>query len=390
MNIIVLSSAMIDEEFNQYTTIARIKPNPSNQNFYSKLIKALAYNNNVSVLSLRPFVKGSLLDTYLDARVAVDGMVHYYYPFQKITKLYKLFRQEKEILRVVDNIVQEQHYDNFVVVVDTLRYSLLKVAHKLRKKYGCKIIGVLTDNPQNLSGIRSSYVKSIKNNANNFDGYLALSEGLNKFFNLKKKPYYVFEGLVDDIEPVARLTIQNYFFFGGALYERYGVKRLVDAFHHSNSHYKLVIGGHGELVNYIENVARKDQRILFIGQVNKKELYGLEQNAYVNFNPRPYTIKLDKESVPSKLLEYFASGTPTITTMHTALHEKFYEDAIWLMDDSEHSFVKTIETIDDYDYKELKKSASTARLKVYEFYGLKNQGDAITHFLYDVTSSSNN
>ena len=67
MNIVVLTSSMADADFNEFAKSARIKPNPSNQNFYNKLIKALSFYNNVSVLSLRPFVKGMFDDDYLDS-----------------------------------------------------------------------------------------------------------------------------------------------------------------------------------------------------------------------------------------------------------------------------------------------------------------------------------
>ncbi len=387
MNIIVLTSAMIDEEFNQYSKIARIKPNPSNQNFYSKLIKALSYRNNVSVVSLRPFVKGALSDQYLDGRVGVDGTVHYYYPYVEAGRLYKMFKQEKEILRTINQIVNEQHYDNFVVIVDVLRYILLKVAHSIRKKYRMPIVGVVTDNAANLSNVKKSYVSSIKIKSANLDGYIALSQDLNKVYNAQSKPSYIMEGLVEDVETMQPLTIGDYFFFGGALYERYGVKHLVDAFHKSSSTHNLVIAGHGDLTNYIENIAKKDKRILFLSQVEKQVMYGLEQNALANINPRPFSVKLDKESVPSKLLEYFASGAPTITTMHTKLHETFADNAIWLISDTENGLLKVIDSFDDNDYKELKKSASSGRLKVYELYGLKNQGEGLTNYLTDLTSS---
>ena len=62
MNVIVLTSSMADQDFNEFSRTARIKPNPSNQNFYNKLIKSLSFFNNVSVLSLRPLVKGMFDD----------------------------------------------------------------------------------------------------------------------------------------------------------------------------------------------------------------------------------------------------------------------------------------------------------------------------------------
>ena len=51
MNILVFSSAMRENDFSLYQEEAKIKPNPSNQNFYYKLIKTLAINNTVSVVS---------------------------------------------------------------------------------------------------------------------------------------------------------------------------------------------------------------------------------------------------------------------------------------------------------------------------------------------------
>ena len=43
----------------------------------------------------------------------------------------------------------------------------------------------------------------------------------------------------------------------------------------------------------------------------------------------------------------------------------------------------------DHDYKELKKQATSARLKVYELYGLRNQGEGMTHFIESINSSLN-
>lgn len=387
MNLIILTSAMMDTDFNEFASKAKIKPNPSNQNFYSKLIKALSNNNSVNVISLRPFVKGMFDENILESSESSDGLIHYYYPYIKATKSFKLFYQENEIMNTVNRIVSEQHYANFVVVVDTLRYSLVKAANKIKAKYNVPVIGVVTDNPDNISLTSTSYVKSIKKQTQNYDGYIALSEALNKVFNHKTKPYYITEGLVEDYEPIKKLPIRDYLFFAGSLSERFGVKRFVDAFHKSSSPYKLVIAGDGELKKYITEMAEKDKRILYLSMIDKKTIYGLEQNAIMNINPRPYNYRFDRESVPSKLLEYFASGAPTLSTMHTKLHELFTFDCIWIENDDEKSLERAIESIEEYDYKELKKQATSARLKVYELYGLRSQGEAMSHFIESINSS---
>ena len=265
MNIVVLTSSMADADFNEFAKSARIKPNPSNQNFYNKLIKALSFYNNVSVLSLRPFVKGMFDDDYLDSRDGNDGTIKYYYPYIKASKSFKVSKQTDEILGTFERLLIEQGYKSFVLVVDTLRYSLLKAAKEIVKRYGCKVIGVVTDNPSNISGARPNYITSIKRLTNNFDGYIALTESLNRVINIKKKPSLVTEGLVEDIEESPKLPIGEYIFFGGALSERFGVRRMLDAFHKSNSKFKTRYSG--------ESTIKLWPNTIFSGLVNSRKTF---------------------------------------------------------------------------------------------------------------------
>lgn len=77
MNVLVFTSSMPDSHFSTYQDEAVIKPNPSNQNFYSKLIKTLAINNNVSVVSHRPFTKGMFKHrAVLDGDIVMDGNIN--------------------------------------------------------------------------------------------------------------------------------------------------------------------------------------------------------------------------------------------------------------------------------------------------------------------------
>lgn len=388
MNIIVLTSSMTNEDFNDFAGRAKIKPNPSNQNFYNKLIKAFGVFNSVSVVSLRPFVKGMFDEDYLDSRTSAEGTIKYYYPYLKATKNFKAFKQAEEIAETVDHVVLEQGYDSFILVVDTLRFALLKAAKLIIKKYNCFSVGVITDNPANLSGVNPAYISQIKKNVSDFDAYIALSETLNRVLNIKKQPAYIVEGLVEDAVTSPRLPINDYIFFGGALYERFGVRHLVDAFHKSSSSLKLVIAGTGELRKYISDLADKDRRILYLGLLDKETIYTLEQQAVMNINPRPYDWKMDRESVPSKLLEYFASGAPTMSTKHTRLMELFTNTVIWLDNDSEAYIERAIESIDTMDKSELKKKAASTRTKVYELYGIRTQGELMTHFLMSVKDAS--
>lgn len=389
MNVLIFTSAMVEKEFAEYQTVADIKPNPSNQNFYAKLIKALSFNNNVSVISHRPFVKGMFDDPILERKQTIDKGVKYYYTKIETSRFYKLKGEAKEIVSVAEKAIKELSSDKFVIVVDTLRINLLRAAKIVAKKHKAKIVGVLTDNPANLSNVKAKYTKIIIKNSLKLDGYLALSKGLLKAFKVEKKPNYIFEGLVDELIQTKKQPIGEYYFFGGALFERYGVKNLIDAFSEMNLKQKLVIAGNGPLKEYIYNYAEKNGKILYLSQLPKEQIYGLEQNSIANINPRPFSRKLDEESVPSKLLEYLASGVPTISTVHSKLFEIFKDDVFWITDSSKEGIINAIKNFTELDKSKLKKQATTARLKVFEIYGVKNQGERISYFLTSLSSSNN-
>lgn len=389
MNIIVFTSSMVESEFVSFQNEARFKPNPSNQNFYAKLIKALSLNNNVVVVSHRPVAKGMFDENEFPRSESRSGNVKYYYTRIKCGLKYKLFEAEKEILNVAKKAARDFPSNNYLVITDTLRVNLLKAAIKFGKINRVKVVGMLTDNPANLSNSKKSYTSVINKNVKKLDAYLSLSTGLLKAFEVSNKPNYIFEGLVDEKIETKKPVIGSYYFFGGALFERYGVKNLINAFIDSSIKEKLVIAGTGPLRSYIFNNLENNNKILYVSQLPKEDVYGYEQNAIVNINPRPYSRKMDEESVPSKFLEYLASGTPTMSTMHTKLFEIFKEDVFWITNDSKEGIQKALEDFAKEDRKILEHNALNARKKVYEIYGVRPQGERITYFLETLSSSFN-
>ena len=369
---------MDDTDFNSHSNLLEVKPNPSNQNFYSKLVFSLGEFNNVSVLSLRPLAKGSLKNLAIDESVNLRNNIHYYYPRSSSSKCYKLFKEKKNILSIFDRIVENEKYDSFVIIVDTLRRQLLECAHLIAKKYKAKLIGMVTDNPLNLTGVRKGYAKGMIKKAHALDAYLSLSESLNEIYNPNGKPHYAFSGLVEDPKTSFKPQVDDYFFFGGALYDRYGVKTLIDSFHNSTNKHKLVIAGHGPLASYARRISRIDERIVFVDRLKKEEMYGYEKNAIANINPRPFDKTLDNESVPSKLLEYFASGKPTVSTIHSKLYKEFENSATWL---KETTLLDFFNSFDSMNYNDLLSKAKDAHKKVFELYSLDVQGKAITDFI---------
>ena len=387
MNILIFSSAMRERDFALYQEEAKIKPNPSNQNFYYKLIKALAINNNVSVVSHRPLVKGMFRKNYVEGDTTVDGKIKFYYTSNRCDKMFKLFKEKSVIEKTAKQAIDDFMSHEFVVVTDTLRLNLLKAAKKVAKQYNAKVVGMLTDNPFNLSNGNAFVNKSLVKQASSLDGFLSLTHGLVEIFNTNK-PSYVFEGLVSEENEGKKDPIFNYFYFGGSLYERYGVKTLVDAFHKSNVKYKLVLAGSGPLVEYIEQMAEDDYRILYLSQLSKEKNIAYMRNSIANINPRPLDYKTDNESVPSKLLEYLSIGTPVISTKYPKLYSTFKDDVTWIDGNSLEDMRFALEHYEVPDQEEYLKKAATARRKVFEFYGLNVQAESIDHFLAEINSSN--
>ena len=387
MNVLVFSSAMRENDFSFYQEEAKIKPNPSNQNFYFKLIKALSLNNNVSVVSHRPLVKGMFKRGYLESDTVMDGNIKFYYTNNRTDKMFKLFKEKSTIEKIAKQAIEDFMSEDFIIVTDTLRLNLLKAAKKIAKLYDVKIVGMLTDNPYNLSSGSSFVRKNLVLQGLGVDGYLSLTNGLVEVYD-SDKPHYVFEGLVSEEKEGMKDPIFNYFYFGGSLYERYGVKTLVDAFHSSNIKAKLVLAGSGPLDSYIEKLANDDYRILYLSQLSKEKNIAYMRNSIANINPRPLDTKMDNESVPSKLLEYLSIGTPVISTKYPKLYSTFKEDVHWIDGNTVDAMKIALESYEISSQEEHLKKAATARRKVFEFYGLNIQAESIDHFLAEINSST--
>ena len=389
MNILVFSSAMRESDIALYQQEAKIKPNPSNQNFYYKLIKALAINNTVSVVSHRPLVKGMFRRGYLESDTVSDGKIKFYYTNNRTDKAFKLFKEKTTIEKTAKQAIEDFMSNDFIIVTDTLRLNLVKAAKRIGKLYDAKVVGMLTDNPNNLS-TGSSFVKNyLIKESSTLDGYLSLTNGLVEIFN-SSIPSYVFEGLVSEEKEGNKDPIFNYFYFGGSLYERYGVKTLVDAFHRSSIKSKLVLAGSGPLAEYIEELSHEDYRILYLSQLSKEKNIAYMRNSIANINPRPLDAKLDNESVPSKLLEYLSIGTPVISSKYPKLYSTFRDDVSWIDVNSLEDMKFALEHYDVSNQEQYLKKAATARRKVFEFYGLDVQAESIDHFLAEINSSTNN
>ena len=147
------------------------------------------------------------------------------------------------------------------------------------------------------------------------DEIIVLSEGVQNYFldTYGRKTRFIPNGVnrpviceADMIKEKFGLEKDSYILFLGRLVPEKGLRYLVEAFKQVKTDKKLVIAGGSsdtdEFTNELKEMAKGDDRILFTGFVQGKELDELYSNAYV------YTLPSDLEGMPLSLLEAMSYG----------------------------------------------------------------------------------
>lgn len=362
MNIIYITTAMKTKDFNDLVDSTHNKPNPAGQNFHSKLIKALAQNEDVRVISLVPIATNM---HFLDSE-------NWKYIYRRESKISRYLLAVNDVLEAAEKLFPKEPA---IVLFDSLNLTASRAASQLAKKRGFKSVAILTDNPNNFANPSSNFASNVISEAKQASASLSLSEGLLKAFGMENKPSLLFPGLVEEANPGKSPFTFSYMYFGGALYEKYGVIDLLNAYVSAEPHMDLVVAGHGPEDWRFTHAASSDPHVHFLGQVTKERNYLLEEGASLLINPRPYDEKLDKESVPSKMFEYLATNKPVLSVKQTALQREFPDDVNWLEKGGE----EELKYFFLHNLSHLK--GNHAKDKVFANYGLEATGRRIHDFI---------
>ena len=306
-----------------------IESNPSNQVFHSNFIECLSLTNDVNVFVLRPNTYGNK-----DSFVKKEGNVAWNYLQTKSGKFANLTSQISYSKKIKDK------FD--VAFVDTMNTRCLLSARNYCKKNKTKLIGIVTDNPYNITNASRLNSKLLLRTARKCDGYICLTASLNSLFNKKNKPYILIKGLSNNISEVKASPVDyQYFFYAGTLLKKYGILDLIDAFKNFNyPKVKLVIAGHHNNDDF-RNAIRNDDRIIFLGNIDNDLVSQYENHSIANINPRPFVEEIDKYSVPSKVIEY-SSKNSLIISGYSSEIKKYFENNIYWISDS-NSISKALE-----------------------------------------------
>jgi hypothetical protein len=379
MKIIYFTTAMVQEDFDRLAARTKSAPNPSNQNFHHKLIKALALFNEVEVIVNRPINYRHDKMKYFAYETKKEGNIRYHYIGVLNGRFIKPLIFNANAKMVARKILRKSK--DVVLLVDSLNYSSVRVAQSLGIFRKVPVIGVITDDPTNLSAVNKKYISRINRTLPYYDMYLTLTEELNKLANPFGNPHYTFSGLVEDSKMISYENNGKSLFFAGSIYERYGITNLLSAFRNIAGDYNLLIAGQGPDVSLVMKASKSDPRVVYLGLLTPRELIKYEHTSILNINPRPFDPDLDLLSIPSKVLEYAETGTPTLSTLSTPLVHDFPNEIIWAGNGKTEELISSLSRFLEMSPSERKTFGDAARKIVLELYSIENQGTKIDHFI---------
>ncbi|SNU03301.1 Glycosyltransferase involved in cell wall bisynthesis [Prevotellaceae bacterium MN60] len=275
-----------------------------------------------------------------------------------------------------------------LVICDVMRFWVSTPALLFGKIFGVKMVGFAADIPQmylhqykgNISWIHSLQRKFYSSITTHYDAYIELSSYMDEHINPKNRPMIVVEGLVDSTSVVnhqdrqiERQTSSNniILMYTGGLYEKYGVKMLIDAVaSRKDSKIELWLLGKGELEEYLSTL--NNANIKYFGYCPHDKVVTMQQQADFLINPRFSNEDYTKYSFPSKIMEYLVSGTPVISTRLKGIPDVYFNYIIPIEEETVEGLSVVLDQILQMDTDELNTLGNKGRDFV-----LKNKNNSV-------------
>ncbi len=380
MKIIYISTLTSKSKMNKIIENAKSKPLQSIQKFHRLMCEGFVKNNvSVKTISSIPMSrKISEKILWLDKCEEENGVKYTYIPFINIKVLRQICTFLGTIVKVTKEVLNNKKEKIFIC--DILNTTISTTTLILSKIFKFQCWAIVTDLPRDMQKNKKINEKM----QTKYDGYILITEEMNKIVNPKNKPHIVIEGLVDIRESAENNEVQKssprVIMYAGGLYERYGVKTLIEAFGNiQNSNVKLDLYGDGDLVPYIQSIENK--KIDFHGVVTNDKIVEAEKKATLLVNPRFTSEEYTKYSFPSKNMEYMVSGTPVLTTKLPGMPEEYYNYVYLIEDETQRGMQKCLETLLGLNEDELDKKGKKAREFVLSQKNNVNQTNKIISFL---------
>lgn len=318
MRIAYFTTAQDAEEYEEFSLKRKLDPNSSNQVFHSNFIECLSLSNEVEVFSSR-----SDKTQTNDSLTKREGKVVWNYLKTKQSKISNFLSQSSEI--------KKHNNDCSVAFVDTMNIRCLLLAKKYCSRNKIPLMGLVTDNPRNISGMSKMTTTLLSFFAKKCNAFVCLTESLNNIYNKANKPSLLIKGLSKNSSHLTKSPVNYpYFFYAGTLLSKYGICELIQAYKSlKDVGAKLVIAGHHEDEEF-RNAIKDSPRIVYLGNIDNDIVIKYENYSIANINPRPFMENIDSDSIPSKVIEYSSKNSLIISGVSTPLKSDFKNAILWI------------------------------------------------------------
>lgn len=374
MKILALSTALHPIDFNNIIR-SGLSLNPSHQHYYLHIFTSLSLYSKIEVLSLFPAKKipGVTKST------RVYKSISFVYP-----KPHRSFLMRWFSYRTLLQTYLKKNGPPDIVLVDSSSRLISYLAKSL--SLSNKVI-IITDHPRHLERYKPHQSQNFQTLHQNWDAYITLTESLNQTFNPKQNPAFILPGFVET-RHVSSPQKRPYLFFSGALYNKYGLEIILQAFLAlKRKDLDFVIAGHGPESSLVVRLSQSHPTIKYVGLLDHQSTYQYQGNTILNLHPRPLNPLLDQDSIPSKLFEYFTSGVPTMSTMHPFFYPRFEKEVEWIESNTVEEWVKRIRLFLNSDQTIAIEKAQRLQSIMLKMYSHSVIGKQLYHFLDDLSSA---
>jgi glycosyltransferase involved in cell wall biosynthesis len=317
--------------------------------------------------------------------------------------IYKQWSLYINLRKELKKILKANPNEEIVFLHLNYNSSFLKALTYIKKRFSnVKIISIVGDLPQNREIFgKFIFLKKILHKINMqtiykclkyIDGYILVSKYMrDKLFYANNNNSIILECAYDtsneNKNDYIKQDLDNKKFkdilYSGKITERFGLMKLVEAFKMlQNNNYRLIICGSGPAESAIKEIAKMDNRIIFKGNIDRKEVIFLQRKADLLVNPRTPEGEYTRYSFPSKTMEYLASGTPTLLYKLSGIPEEYYNYCFSLNeDDGVDILANTINNILCKDKSNLDEIAYKARQFILNEKSHDVQGKRIVEFI---------
>ena len=398
-NILYVSNVCEPILFDDIFIKSNIKPGQAAQKFQYLLLEGFSKQEEISeikTLSILPTSESIYNRIFWNEKSVVHGRIQFsYVPFVKIQLLKDLVVLIYTFFKVFRSNFKSSQSEKIVIAnVLNLVVSVASITACRLSKTKC--IALVTDLPTFMNPVdggrlqlKFKFYKLLANYfINKYDGYVFLTEQMNDVVNPKGRPHLIMEGLVDiNMQEVASSFSKEkrVILYAGALYEKYGVKNLIDAFCRIvDDSIELHLYGVGDMSDQLPQYQKRDARIKYFGVVPNAQVVKALSEATLLINPRPTHEEFTKYSFPSKNVEYMVSGTPLVCTNLPGMPLEYHEYIYVLTKDDSLTIELKLKELLSLSTQELQEKGNIAKQFVLKEKSNINQTKRISNFINSI------